>query len=447
MISVRNHRLLSNGNKLLLIPVAFLLFISSCDLLNSLPVKNPHGDNSNGKDTGKVIIQVDTSTADIDTLVKPGKIIRKKVYHIAVMLPFSIDDSYIENFDYKDNTTPYHSLTSTEIYEGILMALQDLGSGKGDFEINVYDTKNNALTVKHILEKPELKHMDMIIGPLFRKNLEIVSEFSRQQKIYMISPLISLPHINTSNPYLIASNSTLSGHMQSIANYIGKQYPHHKILIISPSSGDENQYRDLIYNDLKNTNRSYLDIHFIASEKGDDISAGEFSVFDTSIVIIPSFNEVFVNNALRTLNSQNEDHPMIVFGMPNWLSKFKSLRYDYLNNLHFHYSSSLWINSNRKGAAAFKNRYEKEYGIIPSEYVVKGYDLMLWTGTLFYQYGISIKKHINDIHRPEMNSRLELKAVKKDDASLLGHSNVKYYQNTYVHILRMSHFKLSKVNY
>ncbi len=447
MISVRNHRLPSNGNKLLLIPVAFILFISSCDLLNSLPVKKPHGNDTNGKDSSTVINPVDTITADIDTLVNPGKIIRKKVYHIAVMLPFSIDDSYIENYDYKDNTTPYHSLTSAEIYEGILMALEDLGPGKGDFEIYVYDTKNNNTTVKQILEKPELKHMDMIIGPLFRRNLEIVSEFSRQQKIYMISPLMALPHIKDSNPYLIASNATLSGHMQSIANYIGKQYPHHKVLILSPSSGSENRYRDLIYNDLKHSDRSYLDIHLISSEKGDDISAGEFSVFDTSIVIIPSFNEVFVNNALRTLNGQNEDHPILVFGMPNWLSKFKSLRYDYLNNLHFHYSSSLWINPDRKGAASFNSRYEDEYGIVPSEYVVKGYDLMMWTGTLFYKYGISIKKHINDIQRPEINCRFELEAVKKDDASLRGHSNVKYYQNAYVHILRLSHFKLSKVNY
>ncbi len=445
MISVRNHRQPLNGNRFLLIALALFITFSSCDLLDKLPVK-PHTDNPDGNDTIVVVNPVDTVTSEIDTVIKEGKIIRKKVYKIAIMLPFSIDDSYINNFDYKDRTTPYHSLMSTEMYEGMLLALEDIDRGKGDFEIFVYDTKNSGTEIGRILKIPELKTMDLIIGPLFKHNLELVSAFSQQNKILMLSPLVSVSGLKHWNPYFIATNATLYSHMKSMAAFIGVQYPHHKVFIISPSSGAENKYRDVMNEDLKSTPKSYLDIHQISSNDGNDLSANEFSVFDTTIVIIPSNDEVFTHNALRTLNSENEEHPMIVFGMPNWLSKFNSIPYNYLNNLHFHFSSSLWINPDRKGATSFNQRYSNTYGIYPSKYAVKGYDLMLWTTRLFHKYGISTKKHLNDISLAEMNCPFDLKAFDENNIPVAGHTNVNYYRNTYVHILRMNQYRLIKVN-
>ena len=143
-----------------------------------------------------------------------GKSSKKEVYHVAVLLPFM--------FESLDNTSRVErNKIIMDIYKGILQAEEELNAKdelikvypydtRRDELIKVYpyDTRRDELTTKIILSRPELKEMDLIIGPLYPEPSKLTSEFCFSNKINMINPVSSNSAVINNNPYSLLFKST-----------------------------------------------------------------------------------------------------------------------------------------------------------------------------------------------------------------------------------------------
>jgi LysM domain. len=105
----------------------------------------------------------------------------KKRFRIAFLLPFSSSG--------KTNTK-----IAAEFFGGAWVAMDSLKNMGMQLEVFVYDTrsKNDSAQVKSILSKPELKTMDMIIGPLYSAHIAPVAEFASRYKIPVVSRFRSI---------------------------------------------------------------------------------------------------------------------------------------------------------------------------------------------------------------------------------------------------------------
>ena len=74
-----------------------------------------------------------------------------------------------------------------ELYEGIKLALKDIETKGINVEIFAYDTEKSATVTKNVLQKEELKGMDLIIGPLYSETIELVTKFAYDNKINMVN--------------------------------------------------------------------------------------------------------------------------------------------------------------------------------------------------------------------------------------------------------------------
>lgn len=131
--------------------------------------------------------------------------VKKNRYQVAVILPFMTDEI-------KDNPKHLSNEFVIEIYEGLLTGASDLRNMGINISIHSYDTKKDVDATSQILELEELKHMDLIIGPLFPEPVKLVSDFTLEHQINMINPLSSNSEIIGENPYaflFLPSNETL----------------------------------------------------------------------------------------------------------------------------------------------------------------------------------------------------------------------------------------------
>ncbi|MFT6338369.1 MAG: outer membrane protein assembly factor BamD (BamD/ComL family) [Halioglobus sp.] len=130
-----------------------------------------------------------------------GKSSKKEVYHVAVLLPFM--------FEGLVNTSRVErNKIIMDIYEGILQAAKELNAKNELIKIYPYDTRRDGVTTKKILGKPELKEMDLIIGPLYPDPSKLTSQFCFSNKINMMNPVSSNSAVINNNPYSFLFKST-----------------------------------------------------------------------------------------------------------------------------------------------------------------------------------------------------------------------------------------------
>ncbi len=90
-----------------------------------------------------------------------------------------------------------------EFYEGILLAVYQLQAQGQKFQIYTYDTGKGTENLSKILEQPELRNVDAIIGPAFPSQVNVVSAYSLQNKILTLVPFTSQVQSISNNPYLL----------------------------------------------------------------------------------------------------------------------------------------------------------------------------------------------------------------------------------------------------
>lgn len=95
-------------------------------------------------------------------------------------------------------------------YEGALLAIQDATQRGQRLEVYVFDTGKGDVRLSQILLKPVLSTMDMIIGPAYPSQVEVMAPYIRERQILCLIPFTQkIPDIH-SNPYFFQFNPTVS---------------------------------------------------------------------------------------------------------------------------------------------------------------------------------------------------------------------------------------------
>ena len=146
---------------------------------------------------------VEATPAPIENEVKPDEkpavkehFTEKKNIKIAFLLPFMLEqtkkEAVLERFQ--------------NFYAGSLMAIQAAKERGISFEIYSYDTDKTEEKINDLLEKDDLKTMDLIIGPAFSNQVPLIGHFAKENKVNTLIPFSSkVPNIEN-NPYLFQFN-------------------------------------------------------------------------------------------------------------------------------------------------------------------------------------------------------------------------------------------------
>jgi len=290
--------------------------------------------------------------------------------NVAIMLPFQ---SKRDSLDFeKDRLLQI----STDFYFGALQAI-DLLKQKGlSMQVKVYDTQKSEFVSKQLSNKVAFEDYDVVIGPLFFKNIKTVSENLKFKKAVIISPISQKSHASISNKKVIqevASNNVLALEM---LQFIKKNYSNQKLLLIVDDEVNANIRFNSIYKEVKALDT--LNKIVILKPKGGYIKPEIYKEnikegVDNWILVIGTA-ETFIRDVFNNLGVSAEENKITLFLFEKG-ENFDKIDNNYLARVNCHYPTPVFLDKTTASYINFENKYKETYYLEPSKYAVQGFDI------------------------------------------------------------------------
>lgn len=314
--------------------------------------------------------------------------------NLALMLPFRLNRIDVDSVAEAKNAIKNDGFLSLSLdFEtGVLMALDSAKYLGISTNLKVFDTENQLAKVNTILRQNDFSNYDAVIGPLMPQNLEQVASELKNDNIPVVSPF-TLPKNLYDNVFQTIPFDELLE--QTIIKYVKADTLKKNIIIIAD---EKNRVKS---NRLKAEFPTAKQIFSKKSKEGKDLY---YIVLDEikdkfrpglNFVFLETSNSGFVSNVTSMLNGLNgrnlaenkEDISItpepIIFDIELYTTNKSSAFEDeanvsniHLSNLKFHYPSPNKPFDASK-ANSFIDKYESVYGVKPSKYATRGFDLTL----------------------------------------------------------------------
>jgi len=295
---------------------------------------------------------------------------KKSNYKIAILLPFYLDRG--------EGSSDYISNLATEFYMGAKLAIDSLERIGLKADVYVFDSKNDTITVKKILAKPEFKGMDLVFGPLFPENMDVVARWCKENGARLVCPAVANSALLKNNPFVynaIPSDVTL---LKGLAEYTLKNNASDQIILIKSTSEKD----QAMYESFRNT--------FLTS----NVSGNRPKLIEATIDNYPSFMKkgskivlVFPTNekslVIKFMNSLNNNSAKLnsdlisVYGTKDWVG-FDDVKPHYKNKYHFHFASPNDLNYKYQSTEKLHRKYRSEYNADMTKMAVQGFDVLFY---------------------------------------------------------------------
>ncbi|MDR2823871.1 MAG: LysM peptidoglycan-binding domain-containing protein, partial [Prevotellaceae bacterium] len=175
-------------------------------------------------ETIRIPVKTDYAPPSFETLHVEREM---ETIRIAFLLPFSTENADANNDRF------------LEFYAGALIAIDEAKRNGTSFEIYTYDTERSAETLNNVLDLPELKKVDMIVGPAYTNQVGAVADFAKRNKIYTIVPFTSRVQGIAANPYLIQFNPATETEIDFVSSRFAEgNYQNANVIFIKPNNLD-----------------------------------------------------------------------------------------------------------------------------------------------------------------------------------------------------------------
>ena len=366
---------------------------------------------------------------------------KKEEYNIAFFLPFHANEANelnTEKIIKSDEQLPNKSTIALPFYEGALMAIDSLKKRNFKAKIFVYDIDDtDSLNIVSLLKKPELKNMDLMIGPLFGSSFMPVAKFAKEHSIPIVSPFTQINKILFDNLYVCKMLPSSAMQLELMANYVVDSFKTQNLILLNNGSPKEVTF----YNAFKKAgNKALKKAGGTANDTLREARsiAGVESMLNsakTNVVILPSNNQSYVTEFISKLNKVPEKNKIVVFGLQSWLN-YDNLDFEYLNKLSVHIPSNSFVDYSNPATKNFIAEYRARYRTEPELYAFQGYDITNYFLTALHKYGSGFLNNIVD----DKSKGLEV------DFHFMQYPLDSGFENKFVYILKYKDYKLVKAN-
>lgn len=365
------------------------------------------------------------------TYVSPS--MKKSNYQVAILFPFYFDQL-------QSHPEKVSNEFVLELYRGIIIAAKKLEKQGKNVSVFVYDTKRSEEATKEILRRDELKHMDLIIGPLYPEPVKLVSDFCFTYHVNMINPISSNSDIVYNNPYafllmptnedmgIAAANSLRDSVMNRNAMiFYGNNTKDSTLAFSYKKVAEENGFKiikayainskesrkiiDILTNSFKlKGSLEYAEqwvLDSIAVEKSIypkatlRVSEEDYLVIQPDSIghiFLASDNASIAASTITALETRGDNIKLI--GKDTWIFS-ESISLEGIDKLDVHLISPNFLSYSQDKYLAFRKNYELAFNALPSlpRYAVYGHDALMVMGQLMHQYGNHFQQKItpNDV--------------------------------------------------
>ncbi len=362
--------------------------------------------------------------------VSPKNLAMDRPIKVGVMLPFMAGTD--TTFDY-DSEVPARSHYVLDFYNGLLLAADTMSKQGMNLSLQVYDTQNSLFTVREKMNEVERADYDMMIGPLFQKNVEYVADELKAKGTPVVSPLSKAVDL-ADRPNLVKCVPGNDAGAQEIADLLNAYYKDAKIVFThSNSMEDREKVRQIKARLTARTEISFMES--VVSTEGliKRVSLTDVLAQDKpNVVVVFSEDKVFLSDLVTKLRSMRTLEIALV-GPPKLL-QIPTLEMDYLNTLKLTMTDASFVDYGDSATIQFIKEYRKRYGSEPSQMSFQGYDVAMYFLNQLWLNG------------PEMLRGMEYNKRMLSTGFRLSKTTNGGYENQFVHITGIRDFTLVKLN-
>lgn len=351
----------------------------------------------------------------------------RRTYRIAFLIPFDFReaeplDSLLK--DVKSETRRNRiierylmeekipqSVNFLEFFQGTLLAIETMRETGMKMDIGFYDTRRSADRTRSILRDKKLKNCDLIVGPFYPYILEIVSDFSREHRIPLVTPFNNELDLLRGNPYLFQLSPSLESGYKEAAKLVASKHMYNIVYVRQQDSLDLDKheyFKGLIFDgfddyapsdpvrfkevimDIKETDKI---IHSLSSDR-------------KNLIVAPTDDQALASTLMSTLfiQQQYNDYQIEVIGGPHW-PEFSTIKFEYYHKLKLVFYNSFWVDYHDPEVEQFMKRFRSHYfnePIITSSkginYGILGHDMTLYFLNALRTHGRRFILELDEYH-------------------------------------------------
>ena len=226
--------------------------------------------------------------------------------------------------------------------------------------------------------------------------------------------------------------------MYSVECYI--QYRFDNIIILHTNSAKEKEidsiYTDIIEKPWANSGNKHTVKHININGKDLDIIKKSLDTAGENIIVVNTADEAIAVELIGRLNAFRADYDITLMGIPKW-ENYETLDIENLQNLDFHWYTTVFINQADSGVKTFSDNFFNKYHYDPSIYSMKGYDIMNYFGNAFLRFGaVRFDYKLTEFKMKGLSTNFDFK--KSGETNGL--------ENQYVHVVKYNDFQVKKAN-
>lgn len=439
--------------------------------------------------------KIEEKTADVPLLIDnecAGTPHTDRLFKIALMIPFELQEA--DSLDKEQfmitNQTFFKPFRFIQFYEGALLAIDSMVNQGMNIQVLVYDVDKQLAKTAKVLKDPELKTVDMIIGPFYTNSFNQVALFAGNFNIPVVNPLTYRDEVVTDYKSVIKVNPTIRSQEPLITNYIHDFERESKVFLISQTSyldadivtSLKNNIINTIPDKIKVSNSELIKLSYDVAMRDTLYTTDstpppfvfenmevypeillETTTFDSTtilnnlikinysidslhpflenaspirnnFVVLYGTQKSFILDVLNKLNETRDTFNVSLLGIPTW-ERISNLSNIKMNNLKLSYFSSSYTDYNDENIQDFVYTFRNSFGTEPERYAFTGFDVTYYFLSAMFQLGDSFYDCLEQYPMELTRGTLNFRKV----------SNGNNFINDYWHLLQLRNMELRKV--
>ena len=268
---------------------------------------------------------------------------RNREIRVGVMLPLHDD-----NGDGK---------RMVEYYRGVLMACDSLRVSGVSTDVRAWNVAENA-DIQQVLRDPKAAECDLIIGPLYTKQLKALGTFALQNDVRLLIPfsINSTEVFDNGNIFQVFQNGNQTNNGYVFRFYQRFKDSHVVIIDCNDSTSTKGSFTTVLRRKLDQEGATYSITNLKSSEAKFKQS---FSTAKHNVVVLNTSRSQELNVAFAKLNGMLMTDPSMkisMFGYPEWLMYIRQ-HLDNFYKFDTYIPSTYYMNPLSHRAEHFKKKY------------------------------------------------------------------------------------------
>jgi hypothetical protein len=310
----------------------------------------------------------------LNQLIQSGShaALKDKVLDVVVILPFT-----------SNSTQAISTLESTnfllELYQGIALEVASLKSQGVAIQLHTFDSKRDLNYLNALVKDPTVLAADVIVGPIYPEESELVSAFAEAQKIPFIHPLSNLGNRFEESQFSYLFRPSLNSLANGVVDALKSQAWGKTVAIGYSGSSRDEQLGLLLQSQLQKEGFTIAKVQKVDSKsastflQGLGVRRGNRPAVDQ--VILLSDDPALAQPVFSLMESISTKVPLLV--MDSWLG-FNFSNYEMLEFANFYFISNNTPKYQSEEMDAFRDLFYEKHLQFPSTNALLGAELVHW---------------------------------------------------------------------